>query len=108
MQEFISCGRNISCHIPVAANQTIYNFIVRNQTIHYQLDIAKLKFGKYNANAVINVGWCRTNSLNSQDLIHSGDYHSTTIHDFVIDQTTTKVVIDINVEQLLPEETGKY
>ncbi|XP_012563175.2 uncharacterized protein LOC100201986 isoform X1 [Hydra vulgaris] len=103
IQELVFCGKDITCNIPVAANQTIYNFVVRNQTVSYQLDLAKLKYGKYSANAVINVGWCRSNA---QDLIHRGDYHSTTIHDFEIDQSTTKVLLDINLEKLLPEETG--
>lgn len=106
LQEMILCGGNVSCHIPLIANETFRNLQMENHSLKYELNTARLKPGKYLLSAVINVGWCRVNSYKSKDLIHQGDYHSTTLHDVLIDADTRVMQKDIEVDEMLPEETG--
>ena len=108
LQEMILCGGNISCHIPLIANETFRNLQLENHSLKYELNTARLKPGKYLLSAVINVGWCRVNSYKSKDLIHQGDYHSTTLHDVLLDIDTRVVEKDIEVDVMLPEETGIF
>ena len=77
-----------------------------NGTIEYSLPLMQLKPGSYSLSAVVNVGWCRINSVLSKDLIHQGDYHTTILHDIVVTPQTKVIHKDIKVDLLLPEETG--
>ncbi|XP_057314762.1 uncharacterized protein LOC130655955 [Hydractinia symbiolongicarpus] len=106
IQEMISCGSDINCHIPVIANETIRNVIVRNNSIPYELTTTKLKQGRYVITAVVNNGWCRVNSLKSKEMIRTGDFHTTTMHDIVIEAKTKSILKDITLEVLQPQETG--
>lgn len=106
IQEMISCGSDINCHIPIIANETIRNVIVQNNSIPYELTTTKLKQGRYVISAVVNIGWCRVNSLKSKEMIRAGDFHTTTMHDIVIEAKTKSILKDITLEVLQPQETG--
>ena len=106
LQESILCGGNINCHIPLLGNKTFKNVVMVDGAIEYSLPLMQLKPGTYVVTAVLNVGWCRINSVLSKDLIHQGDYHSTMFNDVVVGLNTKVIHKDIEVELLLPEETG--
>lgn len=79
---------------------------MKDKAVEYSLPLMQLKPGSYVVTAVLNVGWCRISSVLSKDLIHEGDYHSTTLHDVVVGSNTKIMHKDIELELVLPEETG--
>ena len=103
----ILCGGDVDCRIPVVANKTFQKPIVTENAVKYGFTAPRLKPGRYTVSAVLNVGWCRINSIKSKNLIHPGDFHNTVMNDIVVDGKTTSIEKDIPVEFLLPEETGK-
>ena len=68
----------------------------------------KMKPGRYLVSAVVNVGWCRTNSVKTKLLIHSGDYHSTEMYDINIEPDTETVGQDLYVQLVTEDDTGRF
>ena len=107
IQEKIVCGPIPGCIIPIIANKTFRKITVNNRSVKYDFTIPRIKEGLYIISAVINVGWCKINSTKTKDLIHTGDYHSVDVHDFVVYNNTKVITENINVEILQEEEVGK-
>lgn len=106
VQEMILCGKDVNCHIPVIVNETFRNISLIKNGIPYELMAPKMKPGRYVVSAVVNVGWCRVNSVKTKMLIHTGDYHSTDLYDIDVDADTKTIGQDIYVEPVLEKETG--
>lgn len=108
VQEMILCGHDANCHIPVVANETFRNVSLIKNALSFELMAPKMKPGRYVISAVVNVGWCRVNSVKTKQLTHPGDYHSTEVYDIDIERDTKTVGQDIYVEPVSEVETGKF
>lgn len=106
VQELITCGDGIDCHVPLAANQTFNNVTSFNNQVLFDFMMPRTKPGTYIISAILNMGWCRSNSLETSKLVHIGDYHTTSNEGFVIDSQTSEVEKTLFVEPITPEEIG--
>ena len=117
IQEALTCstaagtdgGNNnsIDCRIPIAANQTFNNVqLVNGTAVPYQMVLPSLRKTMYTISAVLNIGWCRVNSLKTHQLLHEGDYHTTYSDQFTVSNTTVAVQKDLDTEIVTLSDIG--
>ena len=108
MQEAVSCGNNVNCQVPITGNKTFHDIQLQNGSIPYELTLPSLKETTYWISGVVNMGWCRLNSLKTSDLVHEGDYHTTSNEEFYVNQQNNLVQKDLVAELVTIAEIGTF
>ncbi|XP_066916820.1 uncharacterized protein [Clytia hemisphaerica] len=106
VQEAVSCGNNVNCQVPITGNKTFHDIQLQNGSISYELMLPSLKETTYWISGVVNMGWCRLNSLKTSDLVHEGDYHTTSNEEFYVNQQNNLVQKDLVAELVTIAEIG--
>ena len=76
--------------------------------VPYEIFLPKMKQGNYMISAVLNMAWCRVNSLKTSMLVHEGDYHTTMSEDVNVDGVSKSVAKDLELDVVTISEIGKY
>lgn len=110
IQESITCGGSeTNCQISLAGNQTLRNLTMQQgAVVPYEMFLPKMKQGNYMISAVLNMGWCRVNSVKTSMLIHEGDYHTTMSEEVSFDGVTKSVAKDLQLDVVTISEIGKF